>query len=303
MSRVASAAIALIFSLYVSAPTSAQSYTSTLKKIADTGTLVIGYDETAHPFSFAIDGKPVGYSIDICARVAETLKQSARLKHLKVVYAPVTVDNRFDMVKQGKVDMECVATTNNLERQRSVAFSVTTFVAGSRLLSRKDSSIRALFNLKNKSVVALKNTTSLEQLVDYNHRYRYNMTILQATDEPEAMQMLQDGRAVAFAYDDVIIASLIANQSNPKEWAMSIQALSVEPYAMMMRRGDPAFKRAVDDAITTLFHSGEIYKIYSKWFTSPIPPKGINLNFPVPDVMEKVIKRPTDSGNPATYHL
>lgn len=284
-------------------PVSAHALTGTLAKIKDSGVIVIGYRESSIPFSYLDENKrPVGYSMDICMRVVDVVRSSLGLPNLKVEYRPVTSANRIELVKAGSVDLECGSTTNNLDRQKEVAFSVTTFVAANRMVSKKSSGIRILLNLKNKPVVSTAGTTSLRQLKETNVRESYNMTILEGRDHAESFAMVEDGRAVAFSMDDILLASLVASSKNPAEYALSVQALSVEPYGMMMRREDAEFKNTVDNVITSLFRNGEIKKIYAKWFRSPIPPKGINLNVPMSGVLEQVIKKPTDSGNPAAYH-
>lgn len=276
---------------------------STLKKIKQTRVVVIGYRESSMPFSYLDQNRrPIGYSMDICHHVVGVLKNDLAISDLKIEYKLVTPKDRIKLVKEGAVDIECGSTTNNRERQREVAFSKTTFVAASRLVAKKGSGIRMLISLKNKTVVSTAGTTPLTLLKEFNETYRYNMTILEGKDHAESFAMVEDGRAAAFAMDDILLASMVANAKNPSEFALTVQALSIEPYGMIIRRGDPAFKRAVDDAIVALFRSGEIRKIYTKWFQSPIPPKGVNLNVPMSDVLEKVIKNPTDSGNPASYH-
>ncbi|MBI3898672.1 MAG: amino acid ABC transporter substrate-binding protein [Gammaproteobacteria bacterium] len=281
----------------------APAFPDTLEKISSSGKIVLGYRESSVPFSYLdANQQPIGYSIDICSRVIDALKAKLQRPALQMEYKLVTSATRIPLVREGAVDLECGSTTNNLDRQKDVAFSVTTFVAANRLLSKKSSRIRMLFDLKGKTVVSTAGTTSLKQLSEFNERYRYGMKILEAKDHAESFAMIASDGAVAFSMDDILLASLVANTSNPTNYTLSIQPLSIEPYGMMLRRDDPDFKKAVDDAIIGLFRSGDIKKIYAKWFTSPIPPKGVNLNVPMSDMLEKVIKNPTDSGNPAFYH-
>lgn len=295
--------LAALLLLAFSVPVSAQSFTSTVRKIKETKTIVIGHREASTPFSYLVPGhdKPMGYSVDMCLRVVDALRNVLGIPDLKVEYKLVTPKDRIQLVKTGAVDLECGSTTNNLERQRDVAFSVTTFVAGIRLVAKKDAGIRMMLNLKNKTVVSTTGTTPLKLLKEFNDTYRYNMTIVEAKDHAESFAMMEDGRAAAFAMDDVLLAALIAKSKSPADYAITVQALSIEPYGMMMRRGDPAFKRAVDEAIVGLFRGGEVRKIYTKWFENPIPP-GINLRLPMSELLQKVIAKPTDSGNPAAYH-
>lgn len=287
----------------LSASTAVAADLETLARIKQTGAVAIGYRESSIPFSYLDqDGKPIGYSIDICHRIVDALKATLAMPALQPRYKLVTPGDRIEMVKNGSVDLECGSTTNNLERQREVAFSLTTFIAANRLLVKKSSGARILLNLKNKPVVSTAGTTSLKLLIEHNERDHYNMKILTARDHAEAFAMVEDGRAAAFSLDDILLASLIANSKAPDDYALIGQPLSVEPYGIMLRRGDPAFKKEVDETIKKLFYSGELHKIYAKWFTSPIPPKGVNLNVPMGALLEKVVRRPTDSGNPASYH-
>ena len=284
------------------APT-AHAVTGTLKKIKDSGVIVIGHRESSIPFSYLGDNKqPVGYSTELCLAAVDAVKKVLGLEKLRVEYKLVTSATRIPMVKDGSVDLECGSTTNNLDRQKEVAFSVTTFIAANRMVSKKSSGIRILLNLKNRSVVSTTGTTSLQQLREINARDSYNLTILEGRDHAESFAMVEDGRAVAFSMDDILLASLIANSKNPADYVLWGQPLSVEPYGIMMRRDDPELKKVVDDAIIALFRSGEIKKIYAKWFQSSIPSKGINLNVPMSDTLVKVIQKPTDSGNPVSYH-
>jgi glutamate/aspartate transport system substrate-binding protein len=289
--------------IVLAAPVAADPPVSTLRKIKETRTIVIGHRESSIPFSYLDENnRPIGYSIDICAKVVDALRDGLGIPDLAIRYQPVTSKDRIPLVKNGSVDLECGSTTNNLDRQREVAFSVTLFVAANRLVAKKGAGIRTLPNVKNKTVVSTAGTTSLKQVRDFNDSYRYGMTILEGKDHAESFSMVEDGRAAAFSMDDILLASLVANSRNPGDYNLTIQALSVEPYGIMMRRGDPAFKRVVDDAIIRLFRTGEIGRIYAKWFEAPIPPKNVILNVPMSDTLRKVIKNPTDSGNPAVYH-
>jgi glutamate/aspartate transport system substrate-binding protein len=276
----------------------------TLDKIKASGVIVVGQRESSTPFSYIIDPQQpaVGYSMDICMKIVDAVKAKVGNRNIRTEYKTVTSANRIPLIKDGSVDIECGSTTNNLDRQKEVAFSVTTFVAATRLVAKKSNRVRMMFDLRGKPVVSTAGSTPLKQVVQFNERYRTNMNILQGKDHGESFSMVEDGRAVAFAMDDILLSSLIANSKNPSDYTLSIQALSIEPYGIMLRRDDREFKKLVDETVIGLFKSGEIRKIYNKWFTSPIPPKGINLNVPMGDILDKVIKNPTDSGNPAHYH-
>jgi glutamate/aspartate transport system substrate-binding protein len=213
----------------------------------------------------------------------------------------VTSATRIPLMANGTVDLECGSTTNNLERQKQVAFAPTTFVTANRLLSKKSSNINTLADMKGKPIVSTSGTSNLKQLTTLNGEQNLGMNIMTAKDHAEAFLMVETGRAAAFGMDDILLASLAASSKSPADYTISTEALSVEPYAIMMRRDDPAFKKAVDTAIENVMKSGEITKIYAKWFQSPIPPKGINLNIPMSAQLKAVIAKPTDSGDPAAY--
>lgn len=274
----------------------------TLKKIRETGVISLGYREASIPFSYLDDKqRPIGYSMDICHRVVEAVRERLKLRHIEVRFTPVTSANRTPLMVNDIVDLECGTTTNTLERQNSVGFAVTTFVAASRLVSKKAANIRSADDLKGRSVVTTAGTTSMDILQELNRKRGLDMYILAATDHAESFRMVETDRAYAFAMDDILLYGLVANARHPDDFEISEHALSVEPYALMLRKDDTAFKKVVDDAIVGLFRSGEIETIYRKWFQSPIPPKGINLRVPMSSALRKVIATPTDSGDPARY--
>uniref|UniRef100_UPI00188FDA12 transporter substrate-binding domain-containing protein n=1 Tax=Noviherbaspirillum malthae TaxID=1260987 RepID=UPI00188FDA12 len=208
---------------------------------------------------------------------------------------------RIPLMANGTIDLECGSTTNNVERQKQVAFAPTTFVSGNRLLAKKASNINSLNDLKGKTLVSTAGTTSMRQVTALNTEKNLGMNILSAKDHAEAFLMVETGRAVAFLMDDILLASLAATSKSPADYAITKDALQLEPYGIMLRRDDPGFKKVVDDAIVGVFKSGEINRIYAKWFQSPIPPKGVNLNWPMGDQLKKIIAKPTDSGEPAAY--
>ena len=280
----------------------AEELTGTLKKIKDTGSITLGVRDSSIPFSYLDDKQSYqGYSIDLCMRAVNAIQKQLGLTALNVKMNPVTSATRIPLMANGTVDLECGSTTNNLERQKQVAFAPTTFITANRLLSKKASNINVLADLKGKAIVSTSGTSNLKQLTTLNGEQNLGMNIMTAKDHAEAFLMVETGRAVAFGMDDILLASLAASSKSPADYTISSEALSTEPYAIMMRREDPAFKKAVDTAIENLFKSGEINKIYAKWFQSPIPPKGINLNIAMSPLLKAAIAKPTDSGDPATY--
>ena len=280
----------------------AQELTGTLKKIKDTGSITLGVRDSSIPFSYLDDKQSYqGYSIDLCMKAVTAIQKQLGLTALNVKMNPVTSATRIPLMANGTVDLECGSTTNNLERQKQVAFAPTTFVTANRLLSKKASNINVLADLKGKPIVSTSGTSNLKQLTTLNGEQNLGMNIMTAKDHAEAFLMVETGRATAFGMDDILLASLAASSKSPADYTISNEALSIEPYGIMMRRDDPAFKKAVDTAIENVFKSGDINKIYAKWFQSPIPPKGINLNIAMSPQLKAVIAKPTDSGDPATY--
>jgi glutamate/aspartate transport system substrate-binding protein len=213
----------------------------------------------------------------------------------------VTSATRIPLLANGTIDIECGSTTNNAERQKQVAYTMTSFVTANRFISKKADNLSKLADLKGKTVVSTSGTTNIKQLTELNAERNLDINILAAKDHAESFLMVDTGRAVAFVMDDILLAGLAATHANPGQWQISADALSVEPYGIMVRKDDAAFKKVVDDAMKALMKSGDTEKIYAKWFLSPIPPKGINLNIPMSDALKKVIANPTDSPDPAAY--
>ena len=281
----------------------AQELSGTLAKIKKNGTITLGVRDGSIPFSYIDDKQQYqGYSIDLCMRVVAALQKRLGLSELKVVMNPVTSANRIPLMANGTIDLECGSTTNNLERQQQVAFAPTMFVIANRLMVKNSSNIKSLADMKGKTLVATAGTSTLKQMTILNREKDLGMNIIVAKDHPEAFLMLETGRAVAEANDDILLASQRANAKKPDDYTITAEALSVEPYGIMLRKDDPAFKKAVDEAIIALYKSGDaVQRLYQKWFMSPIPPKGINLRFPMPPQLEMVLANPTDSGDPAAY--
>ncbi len=280
----------------------AQGTGGALARIARSGVITLGVRDGSVPFSYLDDRQQyLGFSIDLCRKVSSAVQQHLRLPALKVAMTPVTAANRIPLIANGTIDLECGSTTNNRERQQQVAFAPTMFVVSSRLLSKKASPIHRLADMKGKTLVATAGTTTLKQMSMLNRERGLGMKIVVGKDHPESFLMLDTGRAHAHANDDVLLAAQVAGSRAPADYLISSEALSLEPYAIMLPRGDPAFKQVVDAALKRVYGSGEFAAIYHKWFLSPIPPRGINLNFPMSASLKAAIARPTDSGDPAAY--
>ncbi|MHA6491693.1 glutamate/aspartate ABC transporter substrate-binding protein [Pseudomonas borbori] len=293
VSRALSVAVAAAL---FATPVLASELTGTLKKIKDSGTITLGHRDASIPFSYFGDNpqQPVGYSHDLQMKVVEAIKQELGMPDLKVRYNLVTSQTRIPLVQNGTVDLECGSTTNNIERQRQVDFSVGIFEVGTRLLAKKTAGVDGFADLNGKNVVTTAGTTSERLLKIMNAEQKMGMNIISAKDHGESFLMLESGRAVAFMMDDALLYGEMAKAKNPDDWAVVGKPQSFEIYGCMMRKGDPAFKQVVDGAISATFKSGDITAIYDKWFMQPIPPKNLNLNFPMSDELKKLIANPTD---------
>lgn len=281
----------------------AQQPSGTLAKIRDSGAIVLGVRDASIPFSFLDDNQnAVGYSVDLCNRVAEAVKAELKLPRLEVRKQVVTSANRIPLIANGTVDLECGSTVNNVERQRTVAFSLTTFIVNTKFIAKKASAIRNLQDLKGKTVAVTAGTNTLQKVTEINAKLDLGMTILRGKDHPESFMLVETGRAVAFAEDDILLAGLAANSKTPDAFALvGIDGMAADPYALMLRREDPEFKRLVDATLAAVFRSGEINGLYDKWFSKPIPPRGIVLNFPASEQWRRIVQHPTDSGDPKDY--
>ena len=288
-------AAGLVGSIAISA--NAQELTGTLKKIKDTGTITIGHRESSIPFSYLDDKQqPVGYSMELCGKVVDAVKAELKMPNLKVAYQPVTSANRIPLLQNGTIDLECGSTTNSVERQKQVAFGPTYFVVNISAAVKKDSGIKTFADLNGKTVASTSGTTSIPLLRGYEKAKGIDFKELQAKDHAESMQLVASDRAQAFIMDDILLAGQIANQQNPGDYVILTESLRTEPYGMMLRREDPQFKALVDRAIGAVYKSGEIDKIYAKWFTTAIPPRNINMNFPQTAAIKEAFKNPNDKG-------
>ena len=294
-------AMSLACALPIMAPAKSQEL-DTLKRIKATETIIIGYRDSTSPFSFLDDKKkPVGYSIDLCLKIVDALRTELQLPRLAVKWTVVTSAMRIPLVANGTIDIECGSTTNSLERQQQVSFVVTTFVAATRLAYKKSAAIKSLDDLKGKMIVVVAGTTNLRHINAVNAKRHLQIKVAPVKDNSTGFAMLASGEAAAFGSDDILLYDLIANSGSPADYDISGELLSVEPYGIMLRKNDPVFKQLADDIVRGLFKSGEIMKIYGKWFLSPIPPHNVVLNAPMSDALKKVIAAPTDSALPGDY--
>ncbi len=280
----------------------AEAPSPTLAKLRSAGVITLGYRAASVPFSY-LDARlrPIGYSIELCERVVDALRQEPGLQALETRLLAVSSGTRLPLVANGSVDIECGITTNTLERQKSVAFSLTTFVTESRLLSKRRRPIDSLEQLRGQAVASTIGTTSIALLQELNERRAMGMRIIAGLDDVDSFRLLNSDQALAYAMDDVLLHGLLAGEPRAADFQIARQALSVEPYALMLPQ-DPAFKRLVDAALHRLYASGEMAAIYRRWFESPLPARpGVNLRMPMSAALKKAIAEPTDSADPAAY--
>jgi glutamate/aspartate transport system substrate-binding protein len=267
---------------------------STLQKIKDTGVISIGVRDSAIPFNYTVDGvHQQGYSYEIETRIVEAIKAKLKQPDLKVKELTVTGQNRIPLLLNGTIDFECGSTTNNLERQKQVAFSTTIFIIGSRLLVKKDSGIKDWADLKGKSVAVNAGSTAERLLRDMNDNKMLGLNVISAKDMGQAFIMLESGRAAAYMDDDALLYGERAKARNPDDWAVVGTPASHEAYGCMLRK-DPAFKQLTDGVITGMMKDGTFKTMYTKWFLSPVPPHGLNINFPMSADMKALFANPND---------
>lgn len=266
----------------------------TLGKIASAKSITLGYRDASVPFSYVGDssGKPMGYSVDLASKIVERIEEKTGVADLKVKYNLVTSQTRIPLVQNGTVDLECGSTGVTAERQQQVAFSYGFIYVKGQLLTAKDSGIQGFDDLKGKNVVTTAGTTNERFLKNYNAEHKTNMFVISAKDHGEAFKMLETGRAAAFYMDDALLYGERAKARDPHKWVVVGKEQSREIYSCMVRKGDPQFLAVVNEALGDLYRSGAINGIYQRWFEQPIPPKGLNLEFPMASELKAIIATP-----------
>jgi ABC-type amino acid transport substrate-binding protein len=293
MASVASIAASLLF-----ASTGAQA-ADTLAKIAQSGKITLAYRESSVPFSYLEGpGKPIGIAVDLSNAVVEAVKKKLNKPDLQVALMPVTSQNRIPLITNGTIDLECGSTTNNTARGKEVAFAINHFYTGTRLLVKKSSNIKNYADLAKKTIASTTGTTNVLVMRKYNIEKNLGMDIVLGKDHADAFLLLESDRVVAFAMDDILLYGLIANAKTPGDYEVVGDSLQVEPYACMLPKDDPAFKKLVDDTFAGLMKSGEFEKLYNKWFMQTIPPKNVPLNLPMSPQLKENLKALSDK--PAT---
>ena len=281
----------------------AEELSGTLAKVKELGYITIGHREASVPFSYLDDKQqPIGFAMDICAKIVDAVKRELKMDKLEVRYQLVTSAMRIPLLANGTIDLECGNTTNNTERQQQVWYTNTHFLTASRFLSKVESHIGSIADLKGKTIVSPAGSTNIKQALDFNSRLNLGMTIIPVKDQGEGFLMVETGRAAAFVQDDIILAGLIATSKDPKAYVISDDAFSrPEPYGIILRKDDVAFKALADATTSALYRSPEGAALYSRWFTQAIPPKNINLNIAMSAALKRAFENPTDSPDPAAY--
>ena len=276
--------------------TAAQAQTGpVLDRIKAEGRLVLAHRESSVPFSYLdAQGRPVGYALDICRRLAVAVQRQLGMDKLSVELLQVTPANRIDTVAQGKAQMECGSTTNNATRREKVEFTIPHFITGARLMVPRDSAVDRVDHPQLKTVVSTRNTTPLAMLRRIDRERFLKLKIIEADDHEQAVSMVEKGQADAFAMDDVLLYGLAAGRPDPTALKVVGRFFTTEPLAIMLPREDAAFKKIIDDEMRRLIYSGEIKAIYAEWFEKPIPPKGLSLNLPISYLLKDFWKYPTD---------
>ncbi len=266
----------------------------TLSKIKQNGVITLGHRESSIPFSYTNGREVMGYSHEIMMAIVDKVKTQLNMPNLQVRMIPITSQNRISLMQNGTIDLECGSTTNNLERQKQVGFTNSLFVYGIRMLVRKDAGVKDFDDLKGRNVVTTAGTTGERLLVKMNGEKAMNMNLTGAKDHGQAFLMLESGRAVAFVMDEPLLYGELTKAKNPGEWTVAGTPLQTENYACMLRKDDPQFKALADGVIADLMKSGKAEQLYKKWFQSPIPPRGINMNYPLSAEMKELFANPND---------
>jgi len=293
----------LVSTALCAGPAAAQELTGTLKNIKDTGAITLGFRDSSIPFSYLDDNqKPIGYAMDICYKIVDAVKKELKLDKLEVKLNPVTSSTRIPLLATGTIDLECGSTTNNADRQKQISFTNTHFLTATRYVSKKASKLETIDDLKGKSVASSSGTTNIKQLTEANAARNLGINIIPAKEHAESFLMVETDRAVAVVLDDILLASFVAGSKDPDAYVMSKDAFSKpEPYGIMLRKDDPDFKKVVDAATAALYKSPDGLKLYDKWFTQKIPPKGLNLNVPIGSELKNEFAKPSDSPDPDSY--
>lgn len=288
-------AVSRAFALFAAATCANVQAGDTLDRIQQSKTITIAHRESSIPFSYLDSNKkPIGYSVELCLKIADAVRRELNLPQLRIAYIPVTSSTRIATVMQGRADLECGSTTNNAERRKQVAFTIPHFIAAVRMLVRTESGIRNWTDLQGKKVVTTKGTTTVDLMTERGKVRALNLTLMEGADHAASFAMVENGSAEAFPMDDVLLYGLRASAPQPAKFTIVGDALSAEPYAIMMSREDTAFKGMVDREMARIINDSELAKSYDKWFMQPIAPSNINMNMPMGVLLRSSLSFPND---------
>lgn len=286
----------ILAAMALPAQAASDTMSGTLAKIDESGVVVLGYREGEPPFSFKnTDGSVIGFSIDLCLRIVDSIKQKLGRDDIAVEYAVATPATRFILVKTGAIDLECAATTNNAERRELVDYSYPHFMTATQFVSRRSDGIDSVSDLAGRSVASASGTVNIDQLNALNRAQGLNIAVMPTKSNEDAFDLVATGRASAFVMDGILLAAMVAETPDPAIYVLSSDTLSPpEPYGLLLRHGDLEFKTLVNATLAGIYTSGEIDTIYAKWFTSPIPPRGTNLNLPISPDLAAAFRTPVE---------
>lgn len=268
---------------------------ATLDSIKSNKTISIGYREASIPFSYlGADQKPVGFSMDLCAHVVDRLKADLDIPDIQINLVPVNSSNRIPLLQNGTIDIECGGTSSSKSRLEQVSFSVSTFASQPSWLAVTSSNLKTPEDLKGKTVVVTQGSNAVGISQGISQKDELGLNIIQGKDHAESFLLLTSGRASAFMEDDILLAGLKAQYAKPDDLTFLSSDYSITYYGLMFSKDDPEFKATVDDVLSKLMASGEFSKIYDKWFTAPIPPNDVNLNFPMTEALKERVANPSD---------
>lgn len=295
--KITHALLAAVAAMAVSAPALAQALSGTLAKVKESGEIRLGHREVSIPFSYLDDQqKPVGFAMDLCSKVVDAVRAELKLSSVQVKLQPVQLSNQIPLIQNGTIDIVCGPATNTLERQKVVSFSNTIFISSIRAVVRKDSPVKTFEDMAGKPVAFTAASTSIGLMAGREQEKKFQVNKVLSPDHAASFLTLTTGRTEAFVMDDILLASLVANSPNPANWRIIDDPLRIEPYGLIVRKDDPQFKALVDRTLASLYKSGEFTRLYSKWFQGAIPPKGLNLSFPMSAPLKDALDNPNDRG-------
>jgi glutamate/aspartate transport system substrate-binding protein len=287
----------LVLAIAVAVPAHGQSPGRTLAKIKEAGEIRLGHRDVSVPFSYLDDNqKPVGFAMDLCARIVDAVKSELKLASIQTKLQPIQLSTQIPLIQNGTIDIVCGPATNTLERQKVVAFSNTIFVSSIRAVVKKNAPIKAFEDLNGKPVSLTSGSTSIALLTARGQEKNFQTKNILSGDHAGSFLALTTGRSEAFIMDDILLASLIANSPDADNWRIIDDSLRTEPYGLIIRKDDPEFKNLIDKTLVGMMKSNQFGDLYAKWFMTPIPPKNVNLNFPMTAPLKDAVANPNDKG-------